>query len=236
MTTVCTRTIAILMIGIAVSLVGSSVPAESITVYHTDFSDTTTGEVPAGWTVVDAYGTWEVDDNDELTLSAVSDDSSIVCDAAGVLTDFTVSATFHNGAGRAGLVGRLQDADNYYVLRVAGTTYLDLYWIGANDAYERMKHVALDPDYVYGEMCTMSLTFEGSTISGEIRNASDVVMGSFTDEDTRIASGKAGVRANALSFGCAEFTITAPAPIPEPGAVALLISALAGLLVVRRKR
>ena len=51
MTIVRTRTLAILMIGIVVLFIGPPVSAESITVYHTDFSDTTTGELPAGWTV-----------------------------------------------------------------------------------------------------------------------------------------------------------------------------------------
>ncbi|MBN1852374.1 MAG: PEP-CTERM sorting domain-containing protein [Pirellulales bacterium] len=229
MSTICTRTMAMLILGILVSLIGSQVPAVTIS---TDFSNTTTGEFPSDWTNIDSMGTWVVDESDELILTSASDDSTVVWDTPGTLTDFTVSATFHNGSGRAGIVGRSQDADNYYVLRIAGTTYLDLYW-NTSSGYGRIAHVALDPDYVYDDMCTMSMTFDGSDISGEVRNSSDVIMGEFAISDTHIASGKVGLRANSTTFGCSEFRVDF---VPEPSTVALLISALAGLLIARSKR
>ncbi|MBN2218626.1 MAG: PEP-CTERM sorting domain-containing protein [Pirellulales bacterium] len=234
MTTVCTRVIAILMIGIVVSIVGSSVPAG--TLYSTDFSDTTTGELPAGWTVTDAYGTWEVDENDELTPSSISDDSTVVWDTPGAFTDGTITATLHNGSGRAGVVFRAVSDEVYYVARVKGLTYMEVYWNDPNQGvgYGRIANVALDPDYVYGDMCTLTVTLDGSSITGEVRNSSDVVMGSFDIVDEHItAAGYAGVRANDTSFGCDTFQIDV---VPEPCSVALLFSALAGLLIARRGR
>lgn len=232
MRTVSTRAIAILIVGVVVSLVGSQVPAG--TIYQTDFSDTPTGELPAGWSMADSFGTWKVDVNDELIVNPVSDDSVALC-PVGALTDFTVSATFHFlSAGRAGVVGRVVDADTFYSLRVRhvrSKPTLQLYWQDGKDYQQLGGNIVLNPAYVYGDPCTMSLTFEGSNITGEVRNASDVLMASVVVTDDRIASGTAGVRANHTSYGCSEFQI-----VPEPGAVVLLISALAGLLIVRRKR
>ncbi|MBN2578293.1 MAG: PEP-CTERM sorting domain-containing protein [Pirellulales bacterium] len=225
------RIMAILVMGMVVSLVGSPVSAEIV--YSTDFSDTTTGELPTGWSADDGYATWTVDENDELAPSDVTDDSSTLCEAAGTFTDGTITATFHNGYGRAGIVGRVVDDETYYVMRVKGETYLEVYW-NTSTGYGRIVNLALDPDYDYDDMCTATLTFDGENISGEVRNSSDTVLGSFNIVDNHITSaGYAGVRANDDSFGCDTFQVDV---VPEPGTVILLISALVGLLIVRRKR
>jgi len=88
-------------------------------------------------------------------------------------------------------------------------------------------------DWALDDWITMSMTFDGSQITGELRNADNEVISTLVREDTRYTSGKAGLRIDTTNFACSEFTVTAP--IPEPGTVALLFSALAGLLMVRCK-
>jgi hypothetical protein len=238
MTTVSTRALAILIVGIVV-LAGSSVLAEGIP-YYTDFSTTPTGQLPEGWANMDANATWTVNDADELVRATVvsGEDSSVVYTASGMLTDFTVSSKFHfteSSSARAGVVGRQSSAEVFYVARVTGTTtnYVDVYWNDPSQGtgYGRIVHQALSPGYISNDMCTISLKCEGSNIGVSVRNSSNVEIGSKTVVDSHITSGYAGVRSNTDAFGCTEFQV-----IPEPGAVALLISALAGLAIVRRKR
>jgi len=228
MTTVSTRVFAILMIGIVVSLVGPSVPAG--TIYYTDFTNTETGQFPVDWIAMDTVATWSVDAADELVVSSASDDTLAVYNSPVTLRDFTVSAKLHfnrtSSTYRGGLVGRVQNADSFYALRLYGTR-LELYVFpaGVRLTYDSYEYPTSGP------MITMSMTFDGSSITGEVRDMSGTLLADVSATDTTWTSGTAGLRAKTSSFGCAEFSI-----IPEPGAVALLISALAGLLIVRCKR
>ncbi|MBN1852377.1 MAG: PEP-CTERM sorting domain-containing protein [Pirellulales bacterium] len=225
MTVFNTRIIVILVVGIPVSLAGSSLSAE--TLYYTDFSagyDTNpTDGIPDNWTTDhDGFAFWNIDPSSEEFISyGASDDSLATYDglvsggvAASTLTDYTVSATFHKAGGRAGLVGRLQDAVSFYTLRVRDTNRLELYWVGPNDTYERIGFSYMEPTYVNDDVCKMSMTFSGSDIICEVRNSSDEVMAEYTVTDTTYASGTAGLRSNTDTFGCQEFSIQSVDGLP----------------------
>lgn len=232
-----------------IQLVGAGISHAVSVLYTTNFPGTETQ--PADWVVISggtSSGTgpgWIIDDsgayryqNPDTGVNALSHYTGALEGgiAYNALTDYTIEATFRRSGGSVvGLAGRISTTNTYYharIFNVSSVPSLQLFKFVGGTATQLGSNIALDPAYVADSAWRLVMDFNGTTISTYAYDEMNTLAGSISVTDTSIASGSAGVRAQATGR-YEDFTISI---VPEPSSALLAALGLLGAATVRRRK
>ncbi len=194
--------------------------AEDKTLYAAKFS-TAAGKVPSGWRdlgVGRAGPAWGVDPQGLLRVTWKGDIGLIVYD--GALADGESGAKFSDGVISAdfqktpdpevfiGLVGRLQDAKNFYTTRFSGNGLLEIIKVTDGNA-EVLSTLPTRARYPESASWKLSMTFAGDRLTGQVFDDKGVEQARVDAlEEKGFASGAAGLQATNFA-GVKNFTVDA---------------------------
>ncbi|HRJ74083.1 MAG TPA: hypothetical protein PLS03_17800, partial [Terrimicrobiaceae bacterium] len=195
-------------------------PSAAAALYEVAFSGVPLGKIPAGWRdlgVPHASPTWAVDGRGLLRVVWKGDTGLIVYRGAladgsegSQFTDGTVSAAFQKTPDPEvffGVVGRVQDAANYYGVRFSGMSVLELVRV-QDGRPEVLASLPTRARYQEGETWRLVLAFRGPVVTGQVFGADGVEQARVDAlEETGFASGAAGLQATNFA-GAATFAIT----------------------------
>ena len=173
--------------------------------YSTVFPDPG-GGLPAEWSVLEgAVGSpgWRVDGGGDLRYDGPVTNGITVYTGplalgnASQITNGLVEATFRKSDGNlTGLVGRLQDAGNFYHARLQGRNQLEIYrFVDGQPTLLGGAATATD-DFNAGETWRIRVAFRGATIMADLFNQFDELVARRVAKDAAFSSGFAGLRAS----------------------------------------
>lgn len=215
---------------LAVLLLGSvlSLPAADTTLYSTDFATVPLGKIPAGWRdlgVERSSPNWGVDGHGALRVLWKGEVGVLVYD--GILGNGQAGSTFADGTVNAvfkktpdaevsvGLVGRVRDIKNFYVVRMKGEDRIELARV--KDGKEELLGGWVTRNRLaQNDEWTLSLTFDGPRITGRVKDAKGVEQARVDAlEKDGFASGAAGLQATNFA-AVRSFSIDATKPVASP--------------------
>jgi len=186
------------------------------TVYSVDFADTALGTLPSGWKDLVALrpsANWAVDAKGFLR-PMLKEYTGLLArvDQTGqplAVTDATVSAEFkitEDATVSFGVVGRMQDANNYYLARFTGDSRLELLRVkdGSEIPLDRLtlpKPVAMRPTgqialtrWREGKVWSLTLTMQGSRLSARVSDEAGREMVRMDATNAELTAGAVGLR------------------------------------------
>lgn len=174
---------------------GASFDDVAISVPFTSFSDDFSDGIADGWSV--SGGTWNVAAGEYVQSSTSGAAFAVV--GTGSWTDYAFKARIENaasGTGTMGLLGRYQDASNYYFVAYdrAGATFTLYKKVGGTNTQLGATYSAT---WAAGASKDVTLTFSGSTVKVSVDGA-DII----TATDATFSAGGGGLRTynNAATF------------------------------------
>ena len=175
--------------------------------YKTEFSSTPLGLLPGGWRdlgVPHASPNWGVDGKGLLRVMWKGETGLLTYDgpmadgkSGGTFVDGTFSAEFQKTPEQEvffGLVGRVQDAKNYYAARFIGTAQLDLIKVTDGNP-EVLATLPTRARYQEGETWKLSMTFKDNIVTTQVFDAKGIEQARVDAQDEQpIASGPVGLQ------------------------------------------
>ena len=191
--------------------------------YSIDCSQTRLGAIPAAWRdLIDdrANPSWAVDGSGSLRTIVKNYDGLIVYD--GVLADGSRAAELTNGVAEVAfkktlddtvsiaIVGRLQDAKNYYAVRFRGFNNVELVKVKAGETVKLMDFVTLN-NLKTSKTWRLRLEMRGEHVTGRVIDDQGMEQVRVDALDADFKKGHVGLRAT--EFAAAQsFRIT---PVAE---------------------
>jgi hypothetical protein len=188
-------------------LCATAAGAETPQLYSVDCAQTRLGTIPAAWRdLIDdcANPSWAVDGNGFLRTIVKNYEGLIVYD--GVLADGGRAAELADGVAEVtfkktiddtvtiGVVGRLQDARNYYIARFRGFNKIDLVKVKDGEAVKLVDFVTLnnlDP----AKLWRLRLEMRGEQITGRVVDDQGMDQVRVDALDADFKKGRVGLRA-----------------------------------------
>lgn len=202
------------------------------TVYSVDFSDAGLGALPPGWKDLVALrptANWAVDGKGFLRPMLKNYTGLLVrVDQAGrplSVNDAIVSADFkltEDATVSLGVVGRMQDANNYYLARFTGDSRLELLRVkdGVEIPLDRLslpKPVAMRPTgqialirWREGKVWSLALTMQGSKLTARVCDESGREMVRMDATNSDLSAGAVGLRGTTFA-AARSFRLAMPA-------------------------
>lgn len=160
-----------------------SMSAWAQSLYNVDFASAPLGKLPAGWKdlgIERASPNWGVDGNGSARVLWKDENGLLAYEGVlgsgkpgSTFVDGTISALFRKTPDADvvfGLFGRLQDAKNYYGVRVKGEDTIELFKV-KEGAEELLGQWVTRDRLTQNDEWTLSLAFEGPRITARLKDA-----------------------------------------------------------------
>ena len=206
---------------------GALAPTTGPALYESDFSDVAYGATPPGWRDLGwqrPSRNWAVDANAFLRLMVKRQTGTITYDGAlstggkaDELRDVIIAADFkktEDPESAFGLVARLRDANNYYLIRFVGTNKLELLKVKDNTPTLLGSIIALD-DYTEGDVWRLTAGLRDQVMTAILADEKGRDLARVDARDDEFSSGRVGLRCTTYA-AAKSFRIHAHEPPAQP--------------------